>query len=196
MRRLPCLRFLRATELRIILVVLVLGFGLSHFTVAESPNPDRFGLRVYIFSIASRAESGRAPKHPSDMPDFLAGSGQADLFESGEPHAFQFTFSCTAGMTASAGYVTFPARWKKPGKTLEVLLPQRGKPDSMEPCDLQVEFVPDLAYFWKNGALAAGPPAPLVDWMKKHRFDPENGSEEPMLLPGDSADTDPFRAPE
>jgi hypothetical protein len=130
------------------------------------------------------------------MPDYLPGVGQADVFEGGEPRGFQFTYSCTVPMQASAGYVTFPARWKKRDKTLEILLPQKGKPENLEPCELQIELVPDLAYFWKNGAIAAGPPEPIVDWMKKHHFDPENGSEEPMLLPGDSEANDPLHAPE
>ena len=183
-------------DLTVRLIACLLSLAVVHPARAGTPNPDRFALRVYIFNIASRPERGRPSKHPSEISDYVAGSGQADLFEGGEPHAFQFTFSCAAAMTASAGYITFPARWKKPDKTLEILLPQRGKLDSLEPCDLQVELVPNLAYFWKDGALAAGPPPPLVDWMKKHQFDPEQGSDEPMLLPGDSAATDPFRAPE
>ncbi len=189
-------RIFRYFQSRLLVIPLILGAGLASPLCAAGPSPGKYPLRVYIFNIGSRPIHGHEPKHPSDMPDYLSGSGQADFFEGGEPHAFQFTFNCTAGMIVSAGYVTFPARWRKRDKTLEMLLPQKGSLDSFEPCDLQVELVPNLAYFWKNGALAAGPAGPLMDWMKKHHFDPESGSDEPMLLPGDTPDTDPFRSPE
>jgi hypothetical protein len=124
--------------------------------------------------------------------------GQADLFENSDPRGFQFRYSCTVPMVASGGHETFPARWKKKDKALEILLPQAGKPWNQEGCDLQTEMQTGLVYYWKNGAVAEESDALLKAWMVKHKFDPENGSEEPAMAARDSTEeSDPLlEAPE
>ena len=78
------------------------------------------------------------------------------------------------------------------------VLPQAGKPWNQEGCDLQTEMQTGLVYYWKNGAVAEESDALLKAWMVKHKFDPENGSEEPAMAARDSTEeSDPLlEAPE
>jgi len=157
---------------------------------ASKPDPDDYPLRVHILKFTTRAPMSREPKHPSDSPDYVSGMGVADLFESGQPSGFQFSYSCIGGLKASAGYANFPARWKKKDKTLEILLPETGRPWNLETCQLQTEMRPGLAFYWRDAKIAEESAAVLKDWMVKHKYDPEKGREEPVLLPGESADDD------
>ena len=165
---------------------------------AAGYDPGKYPLRIFIFRYASRATPGREPKHPQDMDAYVSGMGQADLFENGVPTGFQFTYNCMVDMRSSVSYETFPARWKKKGKTLEILLPELKKAENVDTCDLQADFTPGKAYIWKDGGVAAEPSEKLKAWMGKHQFDPENGAEEPMLRAGDreTETSDPMRAPE
>jgi hypothetical protein len=162
------------------------------------PDEAKYPLRVHIMRFAAQPNHSRVPKSLSDPPPYVAGMGVADLFENGEPQGFQFTYSCTVAMQASGGYSTLPARWKKKDKTLEILLPQAGKPWNQEGCDLQTEMQTGLVYYWKNGAVAEESDPLLKAWMVKHKFDPENGSEEPAMAARDSTEeSDPLlEAPE
>jgi len=101
---------------------------LSVTALASAPNPDNYPLRVHILKYTSQTDRRGGGKDPSGMPDLINGQGVADLFESGEPRGFEFTFSCTDPPKASSGYGSFPAKWKKKEKTLEILLPEAGKP--------------------------------------------------------------------
>jgi hypothetical protein len=85
-----------------------------------------------------------------------------------------------ASLRTSGGYATFPARWKKREKTLEVLLPEAGKPWNNVTCDLHAEMRPGLVFFLRNDLLAEESAAVLKDWMAKHQYDPEKGKEDPQ----------------
>jgi hypothetical protein len=159
--------------------------------LAGKADEAKYPLRVHILRFVAQPNHSREPHSLTDPPPYVAGMGAADLFENGEPQGFQFTYSCTASMEASGAYSTLPARWKKKDKTLEILLPQAGKPWNSESCNLQVEMRPGLVYYWKDGAVAEEPAAVLKGWMVKHRYDPENGREEPVMAPGESAEGDP-----
>jgi hypothetical protein len=179
------------------------SLALSSVARAGKPDLAKYPLRVHIFRYKARPSSRRDFKDPSATAEYVAGMGQADLFENGEPRGFQFSYSCTVPMIASGGHESLPARWKKKDKTLEILLPEAGKPWNQEGCDLQTEMRTGLVFYWKDGAIAEGPEALLKDWMVKHKFDPENGSEEPVIAAGErvgsgaTATTDPFlEAPE
>jgi hypothetical protein len=172
------------------LCALAVCLAVSTAALASKPDPDDYPLRVHILKFVTRASSSREPKHPSDAPDYVSGMGVADLFENGDPRGFQFSFSCIGGLKASGGYANFPARWKKKDKTLEILLPETGKPWNLETCQLKTEMRPGLVFYWKDAKIAEESAASLKDWMVKHQYDPEKGKEEPVLLPGESADND------
>lgn len=159
--------------------------ALSTAATAAKPDDAKFPLRVHIFRYVAQPSHSRDFKNPSGMAEYVTGMGQADLFENGNPRGFQFRYSCTVTMIASGGHETLPARWKKKDKTLEILLPQAGKPWNKEGCDLQTEMRTGLVYYWKDGAVAEESDVLLKAWMVKHKFDPENGSEEPVMAAGE-----------
>lgn len=153
----------------------------SSVAQANGPDPEDYPLRVHILKIVVRPKDTYLAKNPEYMADYIDGKGAADLFENGEPHGFIFTYSCMQKPDESGGYGTYPARWKKKDKVLELLLPQTGKPWNMETCDLEPAMRPGLAYFWndKNDTVVEQSSAIFKDWMVKHQYDPEKGLDLP-----------------
>jgi hypothetical protein len=138
-------------------------------TVADYP------LRVHIYE-----HSGHSYYWHQSL-DAVDGEGRANLFENGTPRGFDFGYRCADRLRSSPGYETYPARWKKPGKDLEILLPEFGKPGAMEVCELKVDMK-DTAYYKHNGLLNEEPAEKFKEWMDKHQYDPEHGKNEPMAL--------------
>ena len=163
-------------------LVAVAGFlALSTAVQAGGPDPADYPLRVHVLKSTSQSRHSRESKSFSDTPDYIDGQGVADLFEGGEPQGFEFSYSCIGGLQASAGYGTYPARWKKKQKTLEVLLPQPGKPWNLEPCGLRAELRPGLVFYFENGKLMEEGAKLLKDWMIKHHYDPEKDQSDPVI---------------
>jgi hypothetical protein len=81
----------------------------------------------------------------------------------------------------SEGYETYPARWRKPGKELEILLPAMGGV-----CDLKVEMKPDIVYHRHKGSLSEEPAAKYKEWMAKVQYDPEHGKNQPLEADSES----------
>lgn len=127
--------------------------------------------------------------------DAVDGLGGADLFENGEPTAFDFNYSCSQPITPMPQYETFMARWKKPGRVLQIVMPVMGKPGDMNSCDLNVSLKQGVAYFHRNGGLAEEPSAQFKDWMAKHQYDPEHGKNMPVALADEHPAAQPSAAP-
>ena len=68
------------------------------------------------------------------------GFGRANLFdEQGVPHGVEFTYDCEDHLMGSNGNEAYPAKWKKPGRELEVIFGEIGaKPDEFHDCDFKV----------------------------------------------------------
>src|SRR5580698_7191217 len=122
-----------------------------------------FPLRVHIFSYNGHSHYYY---HSLDMVD---GEGRANLFENGEPRGFEFSYQCEDRLRVSSGYETYMARWKKPGRVLEILLPQFGKPGAEDGCELKV-LMKDTAFFKHNGLLGEEPAADFKAWRVKHDY--------------------------
>jgi hypothetical protein len=159
---------------------IVVSLALATAVMAGGPDPANYPLRVYIFKYVSLSRHNRESKNSSDAPDYVDGHGLADLFENGEPRGFIFSYSCIDSLRNSGGYATFPARWKKKEKTLEVLLPEVGKPWNNVTCDLRTEMRPGLAFFLRDDSIAEESAAVFKDWMVKHQYDPEKGKDDPL----------------
>ncbi len=130
------------------------------WTAAEYP------LRVHIFT-----HNGAAHYYNQRL-DSSDGEGRANLFEGGQPRGFDFAYRCGDRLRNSIGYETYMARWKKPGRALEILMPELGgKPGSMESCELQVTMK-DGAYHMHNGTIGEEPQEKFKNWMTKHQYDP------------------------
>jgi hypothetical protein len=172
---------------------LVTGAGflaLSIPALAGKPDPADYPLRVHILKDTAQTRHTRESKTTTEDPDYIDGMGVADLFEGGVPQGFTFTYSCVDGLQASSGYGTYPARWKKAQKTLELLVPQPGKPWNLQTCSLRAELRPGLVFYWRNGKIAEESGAVLKEWMVRHQYDPETDKVDPIALPGESDSAD------
>lgn len=152
--------------------------------VAESHNPADYPLRVHIFG------RNQTTFYHNRQADEAKGEGRANLFENGEAKGVDFQYECDHRLQTSSGFETFPAKWKKPGAELVVLLPEFGKPGSYDTCKFKV-MVKDFAYFMRNGGLGSEPTAVYKQWMDKHEYDPEHGKNTPVAAapvpaPGDA----------
>lgn len=78
--------------------------------------------------------------------------GRANLFDDhGTPRAVEFTYDCADHLMASSGTESYPAKWKKPGQTLEVIFGQIGdKPNSFHSCEFKVAEK-NFVFFRHNG---------------------------------------------
>jgi hypothetical protein len=170
---------------RVLLIALCAVVGciaLSTAVEASGPDPADYPLRVLVFKNTFQPRHAREGKHFEDGPDYVDGMGVADLFENGSPRALEYSYSCIEGMRASSGYETFPARWKKKDRTLQILLPRPGKPWDNVTCDLKAEMRDGLAFYWKDDEVAVEVAAAFKDWMVKHQYDPENDKNDPVGL--------------
>lgn len=160
------LTHLRLTSLAVLLCAVP---GILH---ADSKNPADYPLRIHIFN---RSEvqfiHGRVTEEAK-------GEGRANLFENSEARGLDFTFDCSQKLKASFGYETYPAKWKKPGQELTVLLPVFGKTGSYFTCNFKTD-VKDFAYAQANGHFTSEPVARFKTWMVKHDYDPEHGKNMP-----------------
>ena len=158
----------------------VFGFFLQPAQHAFAKDADDFPLRVVIFRNTEHGRHQREAKSFSETPDYMDGIGQADLFENSTPVGLEFSYSCMPGMRPSGGYETFPARWKKRDRTLEILVPEPGKPWNNVSCVLHSTMEPGMVFFWSDDEVMQETTAKFKDWMVKYQFDPENGKDMPI----------------
>lgn len=137
-------------------------------------NPADYPLRVHIFQF-----NGHSAYYYQRV-EYVDGEGRANLFENSNPVGFDFSYRCSERLRVSAGYETFLARWKKPGKEIEILLPEFGKPGAATACDLEVLMKDNQVYVRHNGLLSEEPAARYKAWMVKHQYDPEKGLDQPL----------------
>lgn len=159
------------------LAVVAGSIGLPMAAVAGGHNLSDFPLRVHVYQANARTH------YSNRMVDFIDGEGRANLFEQSEPRGFDFNYRCDDRVLYSSGYETYPARWKKPGLVLEMLLPVMGKTNAYSACELKVALKPDLVYHSHNGMVSEEPAARYKEWMQKVQYDPENGKNQPIAEP-------------
>jgi hypothetical protein len=161
-------------------IVLAGSMGFSSLVRAAGHNLADYALRVHIYQFDSISH------YKQGMLDAVEGEGRANLFENEQPRAFDFGYQCTERIMSMTAYETYPARWKKENRTLEILLPVMGKPGSFNGCELKV-VMKETAYFRHNGLLGEEPVAVYKAWMDKYQYDPEHGKNEPQPAPGAAA---------
>jgi len=151
---------------------------LAPWAQAKKLNAADFPLRVHLFSHNDHSH------YSMGMLEYAEGEGRANLYENGDPKAFDYSYRCGDRLMNNIGYETYMARWKKPGRSLEILLPVMGKPDSAETCEIKVDMKPGMAYYKHNGLVAEQPSEIRKQWMVKHQYDPEHGLNEPVPAKG------------
>jgi hypothetical protein len=145
------------------------------FSFAEKKNLADYPLRIHIFG------RNQTTFYHMRVAEDAKGEGRANLFENGQPRGVDFHFDCSNKLPTSSGFETFPARWKKPSRELEILVPEFGKQDTYNTCKLEV-LLKDFAYVMRNGALTTEPIDDYKQWMIKHDYDPEHGKNTPTRL--------------
>ena len=143
------------------------------FLHAESKNPADYPLRVHIFG------RNQTTFYHNRYPDEAKGDGRANIFENSEARGADFSYDCSEKLRASFGYETYPAKWKKPGQELVVLMPVFGKSNAFFTCNLKTD-VKDFAYAGRSGNMNSESIAEFKDWMVKHDYDPEHGKNIPQ----------------
>jgi hypothetical protein len=156
-------------------------------TNADSKNIADYTLRIRVFSKDSTTFYHYRVEEESK------GEGRGDLFEGADVHGVDFNFDCDQKFKASFGYETYPAKWKKPGQVLTVLLPVFGKSNTFFTCNFNTD-VKDFAYVRHNGRLSSEPEARYQAWMAKHDYDPVHGMQSPTSLSAADAE-EPADAP-
>lgn len=170
-------------------VLLGLGLGTAAIGWAESKNIADYPLRLHIF------KRNETTFYHREWVDDAKGEGRANLFENGEAHGVDFNFNCSQKLKASFGYETYPAKWKKPGRELTVLLPEFGKAGSFFTCTINTDMK-DFAYTERDGRMGSESVADFKRWMVNHEYDPEHGKDVPKRnAPADAAKPGPAPAP-
>jgi hypothetical protein len=120
------------------------------FAGAHNPtggyNSAEYPLRINVF-LYSGVPSSRSWHFDSEE-----GEGRANLYENGEPLGFDFIYRCGEQLKPSSDNETFPARWRKQGQKLEILVPRIGKPGEYSACEMKVHMK-EFAYYRENGGL-------------------------------------------
>jgi hypothetical protein len=143
-----------------------------------------YPLRVHIFQHSGHSHYDYRQLSSDD------GEGRANLYENGVPTAFDFSFSCTQRLMNSMGYETYLARWKKPGKSLDILFPVMGKPQTLASCEFKVQMKASVAYVPTQHGLREESSSVLQEWMVKRQYDPEHDKNQPVHPPSVTKDTD------
>jgi hypothetical protein len=151
---------------------------------AESKNMADYTLRIHVYSKDS------TNFYYSRNVEESKGEGRGNIFDGDDVHGVDFNFSCDEKFKASFGYETYPARWKKPGKVLTVLLPIFGKSNAYFTCNFNTD-VKDFVYKRNNGRMGSEPEDRFKLWMAKHEYDPVHGKNEPTRLSAADSESEP-----
>lgn len=151
---------------------------------AASRNPADYPLRIHIFG------RNETTFYHWRNAEESKGEGRANLFENGEARGVDFNFDCSDKLKASFGFETYPAKWKKPGQELTVLLPVFGKSNVYWTCNIKTD-VKNFAYASHNGRMNSEPVEAFKAWMVNHNYDPEHGKDVPTRSQPPAADAQP-----
>lgn len=73
--------------------------------------------------------------------------------ENGLPHAADYLYDCEDHLMAEPGNEAYPAKWKKPSQSIDVLFGEIGqKPDEFHNCEFKVALK-SFAYYRGAGGL-------------------------------------------
>jgi len=138
---------------------------------ASSLDPASFPLRVHIFAHTGVSHYA-APSQTAPM--LVEGEGRANLYENSQPRAFDFSYRCATRLLDSIGYDTYLARWKTPGRELEIMQPATDKT-----CVMSVALKENIAYTADGDRIAEESSATFKQWMEANAYDPEHGKDLP-----------------
>ncbi len=117
--------------------------------------------------------------------------GRANLFdEQGVPHGVEFTYDCADHLMGSSGNEAYPAKWKKPGQSIEVVFGEIGSnPDSFQACEFKVAMKNYVFYSAQHEVSTES----AQEFMAKHKSQtPTTGAASPADVPVSANPHNPY----
>jgi hypothetical protein len=96
---------------------------------ASDHDPDHFPMQVHVFE--------RSAHHVRRYGGYR-GEGKANLIEADQINGIQFTYDCAYKFHSSDADEYYPARWKHPGESLDILMGEIGSETRTHTCELKV----------------------------------------------------------
>jgi hypothetical protein len=134
--------------LRFLLALLLAIAALSVSPLrAAMRNPEDYPLRVHIYDKHEhRTRPGRAFAYT------YAGHGRGNVIDGDEIHAMEYDYNCVDSFLVSEAGEDYPAKWKRPGLSLELLIGVIGSDTRTHACELKVALK-DYVFLYANGKL-------------------------------------------
>jgi hypothetical protein len=161
------------------MVVLTLFLGVPTMVEAKR-NLSDYTLRVHIY--------GTNWNHNSFGYHAF---GRANLFdEQGVPHGVEFTYDCADHLMGSSGNEAYPAKWKKPGQSIEVVFGEIGSsPDTFQACEFKVAVKSYVFYSHDHEVTTES----AQEFMAKHQSQtPSIGAANPADVPVSANPHNPY----
>ena len=117
--------------------------------------------------------------------------GRANLFdEQGVPHGVEFTYDCADHLMGSSGNEAYPAKWKKPGLSIEVVFGEIGqRPDEFHECEFKVAMKSYVFYSHDHDVTTES----AQEFLAKHKSQtPSIGAASPADVPVSANPHNPF----
>ncbi len=99
-----------------------------------------YTLRVHIFTSEWKSDNGGS------------GTGRANLIDGATVRGFDFVYYCQVNYMPSVGNQAYIAKWKKPGKTIEIVGNKVGSEGKEGTCDFNITMH-DYVYDVQDGSL-------------------------------------------
>ena len=96
---------------------------------AATRNPADYPLRVHIYD---------KHQHRNKRFHSYIGDGRGNIIEGDQVNGMEYTFDCLDHFRDSEADEDYPAKWKKPGLSLELLMGVIGSDDKTRTCELKV----------------------------------------------------------
>jgi hypothetical protein len=128
---------------RIVFILLLLTLACAGQGLAAPRNIDNYPLRVHIYD-----------KHQHRNRRFHAyiGHGRGNIIEGDQINGMEYSFDCLNHFLDSETDEYYPAKWKKPGFSIELLMGVIGSDSQTRTCELKVALR-DYAFARINGKL-------------------------------------------
>ena len=126
-----------------LLFLMLLGLTQANLLLGAPRNPVDYPLRVHIYD-----------KHQSHSAKYrtYTGHGRGNVIDGGQINAMEYNFVCYDEFLVSEAGEDYPAKWKKPGLSLELLMGVIGSDTKTRTCELKVALK-DYVFFHTNGKL-------------------------------------------
>ncbi len=118
-------------------------------TSLAGKNPADYPLRIQVIE-----SHWNRPMSNNRRNGGVEGWGRGNIRDGDSIHAFDFTYSAPEPFHRTVGDAHYPAKWKKEGLKLEMLVGEIGSADKFREFDLKTSVRPDVYERGPDGAVA------------------------------------------